>query len=126
MFLGEKGVLLKMKELRMIIRELREDRDIKQKIIAEYLGISQQTYSNYENGHREIPIWAVTKLSEYYQVSTDYLLGANTEYLGNTNLSEKYLGDITLHDVVFDIQKLNSKDRRDRLRYIKFLENGEG
>ena len=66
MFLGEKGVLLKMKELRMIIRELREDRDIKQKIIAEYLGISQQTYSNYENGHREIPIWAVTKLSEYY------------------------------------------------------------
>ena len=59
MFLGEKGVLLKMKELRMIIRELREDRDIKQKIIAEYLGISQQTYSNYENGHREIPIWAV-------------------------------------------------------------------
>ena len=59
-------------------------------------------------------------------MSTDYLLGANTEYLGNTNLSEKYLGDITLHDVVFDIQKLNSKDRRDLLRYIKFLENGEG
>ena len=45
-----------MKELRMIIRELREDRDIKQKVIAEYLGVSQQTYSNYENGHREIPI----------------------------------------------------------------------
>ena len=57
-----------MKELRMIIRELREDRDIKQKVIAEYLGVSQQTYSNYENGHREIPIWAVTKLSEYYKV----------------------------------------------------------
>ncbi len=36
-----------MKELRMLIRELREDRDIKQKVIAEYLGISQQTYSNY-------------------------------------------------------------------------------
>lgn len=114
-----------MKELRMIIRELREDRDIKQKVIAEYLGVSQQTYSNYENGHREIPIWAVTKLSEYYKVSTDYLLSANSEYLGNTNLNEKYLGDITMHDAVFDIQKLNTKDRRDLLRYIRFLENGE-
>lgn len=114
-----------MKELRMIIRDLREDRDIKQKVIAEYLGVSQQTYSNYENGHREIPIWAVTKLSEYYKVSTDYLLGADTGYLGNTNLNVKYLGDITMHDVVYDIQKLNTKDRRDLLRYIKFLKNGE-
>ena len=114
-----------MKELRMIIRDLREDRDIKQKVIAEYLGVSQQTYSNYENGHREIPIWAGTKLSEYYKVSTDYLLGADTGYLGNTNLNVKYLGDVTMHDVVYDIQKLNPKDRRDLLRYIKFLKNGE-
>ena len=38
-----------MKELREKIRELREDRDIKQKTIADYLGVSQQTYSNYEN-----------------------------------------------------------------------------
>lgn len=124
-FIVTKGVLFKMKELRMIIRDLREDRDIKQKVIAEYLGVSQQTYSNYENGHREIPIWAVTKLSEYYKVSTDYLLGADTGYLGNTNLNVKYLGDITMHDVVYDIQKLNTKDRRDLLRYIKFLKNGE-
>ncbi len=124
-FIGKKGVWLKMKELRMIIRDLREDRDIKQKVIAEYLGVSQQTYSNYENGHREIPIWAVTKLSEFYKVSTDYLLGANTGYLGNTNLNVKYLGEITMHDVVFDIQKLNPKDRRDLLRYIRFLKNGE-
>lgn len=109
----------------MIIRDLREDRDIKQKVIAEYLGVSQQTYSNYENGHREIPIWAVTKLSKYYKVSTDYLLGADTGYLGNTNLNVKYLGDITMHDVVYDIQKLNPKDRRDLLRYIRFLKNGD-
>ena len=96
-----------MKELRTIIRDLREDRDIKQKVIAEYLGVSQQTYSNYENGHREIPIWAVTKLSEYYKVSTDYLLGANTGYLGNTNLNVKYLGDITMHDVVYDLSLIH-------------------
>lgn len=112
-----------MKELRVVIRDLREDNDIKQKTIAEYLGVSQQTYSNYENGHREIPIWVVTKLAQYYKVSTDYLLGADSGYLGNTNLRSKYLGDVTLHDVVYDLQTFNAKDRRDLLKYIKFLKN---
>lgn len=112
-----------MKELRVVIRDLREDNDIKQKTIAEYLGVSQQTYSNYENGHREIPIWVVTKLAQYYKVSTDYLLGADSGYLGNTNLRSKYLGDVTLHDVVYDLQAFNAKDRRDLLKYIKFLKN---
>lgn len=116
---------INMKELRRVIRDLREDNDIKQKTVAEYLGVSQQTYSNYENGHREIPIWAVVKLSKYYQVSTDYLLGADSGYLGNTNLNGKYLGDVTMHDVVFDIQKLKAKDRRDLLKYIRFLNNAD-
>ncbi len=112
-----------MKELRTIIRDLREDRDLKQKTIAEYLGVSQQTYSNYENGHREIPIWAVIRLSKYYKVSTDYLLGADTGYLGSTSLDGKYLGDVTIHDVVYNIQKLNARDRHELLRYIRFLQN---
>ena len=116
---------INMKELRRIIRDLREDNDIKQKTIAEYLGVSQQTYSNYENGHRDIPIWAVVKLSKYYQVSTDYLLGADYGYLGHTHLRGKYLGDVTLHDVVCDLQNLNAKDRRDLLKYIRFLKNSD-
>lgn len=121
----QKGVRRQMKELRTIIRDLREDKDIKQKTIAEYLGVSQQSYSNYENGHREIPIWAVTKLAKYYQVSIDYLLGAEQGYAGSTNLSGKYVGDITLHDVVYDIQKLNPQNRRDLLKYIKFLKQSD-
>ncbi len=114
-----------MKELRTIIRNLREDQDIKQKTIAEYLGVSQQSYSNYENGHREIPIWAVTKLANFYQVSIDYLLGAEEGYAGSTDLSGKYLGDITMHDVVYDIQKLSPQNRRDLLKYIKFLKQSD-
>lgn len=114
-----------MKELRMIIRDLREDRDIKQKTIAEYLGVSQQSYSNYENGHREIPIWAVTKLAQFYEVSLDYLLGMDETYAGNINLNGKYLGDVTMHDVVYDIQKLNPQNRRDLLKYIKFLKQSD-
>ncbi|MCM1124249.1 MAG: helix-turn-helix domain-containing protein [Eubacterium sp.] len=114
-----------MKELYEIIRDLREDRDIKQKTVAEYLNVSQQAYSNYENGHREIPIWAITKLAEYYEVSIDYLLGAKQSYADSSNLSNKYLGDITMHDVVYDIQKLNPQNKSNLLKYIRFLKESE-
>lgn len=110
-----------MKELHVIIRDLREDRDLKQKTIAEYLGVSQQTYSNYENGRRDVPLWAVLKLSKYYKVSTDYLLGADSGYLGSPNLNRKYLDDVTMHDVLFRIQNLDAGKRRELLHFIKFL-----
>ena len=122
---NKEGSFAAMKELRMVIKDLREDNDIKQKTVAEYLGVSQQTYSNYENDHREIPIWVVLKLSRYYKVSTDYLLGADSGYLGNTNLSGKYLGDTTLHDVVYELQQLDTADRRDLLKYIQFLKHDD-
>lgn len=57
------------------IRSLREDSDITQKQIAEYLHCSQQVYSNYELGQRDIPTDVLIKLANYYHVSTDYLLG---------------------------------------------------
>lgn len=57
------------------IRDLREDRDLKQKHLAEVLNCSQQVYSNYELGQRDIPTDVLIRLSRFYQVSTDYLLG---------------------------------------------------
>ena len=114
-----------MKELRELIKDLREDHDLKQKTIADYLGVSQQTYSNYENGRREIPTWAVAALAKYYKVSTDYLLGADTGYLGNTNLKNPYLDNITMHDVMYDIQKLKPEDRKDLIKYIRYLRNSD-
>ena len=57
------------------IRDLREDHDLKQREIAQYLNCSQRTYSNYELGQRDIPTDVLIKLSEYYDVSVDYLLG---------------------------------------------------
>ena len=57
------------------IRGLREDRDLKQREIAEYLNCAQRTYSNYELGQRDIPTDVLIKLADYYRVSTDYLLG---------------------------------------------------
>ena len=57
------------------IRDLREDRDLKQKQLAEYLSCSQQVYSNYELGQRDIPTDVLIKLANFYHVSIDYLLG---------------------------------------------------
>lgn len=63
------------KEYWEIIRELREDRDLKQSEVAELLGTTQQVYSRYENGVNELPIRHLRTLCKYYQVSADYILG---------------------------------------------------
>ena len=57
------------------IRDLREDRDLKQREVAEFLNCSQRVYSNYELGQRDIPTDVLIRLSQFYQVSTDYILG---------------------------------------------------
>ena len=57
------------------IRDLREDHDLKQRELAAYLNCSQQVYSNYELGQRDIPTDVLIKLAKLYRVSTDYLLG---------------------------------------------------
>ena len=56
------------------LRDLREDRDLKQTDIAELLGIQQTVYSRYERGHQTIPLEHLVKLAEFYQVSVDVLL----------------------------------------------------
>ena len=59
----------------MRIRSLREDMDLTQKEIADFLHIKQNTYSQYENGHRQVPIDVLIKLARYYNTSIDYLVG---------------------------------------------------
>ena len=57
------------------IRELREDHDLLQRQVADRLHCSQQVYSNYELGQRDIPTEVLIRLAELYSVSIDYLLG---------------------------------------------------
>lgn len=61
------------------IKDLREDHDKFQKDIAELLGISQQYYSEYENGNRTIPITHLITLAKYYNTSIDYIVGLTDE-----------------------------------------------
>lgn len=57
------------------IRDLREDRDLTQKQVAQLLGMSQTGYSKYETGENDIPTAVLIKLADFYQTTTDYLLG---------------------------------------------------
>lgn len=61
--------------MRQRLQELRKDRGISQRALAERLGISQQTYSRYERGQRRLSLQAAIALARFYGVSVDYLAG---------------------------------------------------
>lgn len=58
----------------MRLRDLREDHDLMQKNVADFLHVRQNTYSQYETGIRQIPIDLLIQLANFYETSTDYLL----------------------------------------------------
>lgn len=59
----------------MRLRDIREDHDVTQKVLATYLHIGQNTYSQYETGKRQLPVDILIRLAAYFNTSTDYLLG---------------------------------------------------
>ena len=61
------------------IRDLREDKDLNQTSVAKILGMSQTGYSKYETGENDVPTQILIKLSRFYNVSIDYLLGETNE-----------------------------------------------
>jgi len=69
--------------MKLRIRDLREDKDLTQKQIAEILMCDQSLYSKYERGERALPLELAQKLAEFYKTSVDYLIG-------NTDIKEPY------------------------------------
>lgn len=57
------------------LKDMREDRDLLQTDVAALLGISQTVYSRYERGFQTIPVIHLLKLADFYNTSTDFLLG---------------------------------------------------
>ena len=57
------------------IRDLREDRDMSQQQVADYLGMKQPQYNRYERGLRDLPTDVLIRLAKLYRTSTDYILG---------------------------------------------------
>ena len=63
----------------MRLKDLREDSDLTQRELADFLHIKQNTYSQYKNGQRQLPLDCLIALAKYYKTSTDYILGLTDE-----------------------------------------------
>ena len=61
------------------IRNLREDRDLNQTTVAQFLHVGQTTYSDYEKGKVRIPVECLIQLAKFYDVSMDYITGVSSE-----------------------------------------------
>lgn len=61
--------------MKLRLKDIREDKDIKQMEVAAFLNCSQVCYSRYENGQRDIPLNTLCLLAEFFNTSTDYILG---------------------------------------------------
>lgn len=61
------------------LRDLREDRDLSQQQIADYLDMKQPQYNRYERGIRDVPTDVLIRLARFYKTSTDYILGLTND-----------------------------------------------
>ena len=76
------------------IKELREERDLRQSDVAAATGIDQRTLSNYETGKSNPDSYAIIKLADFFGVTCDYLLGVNDVNINNKSALKKELNDI--------------------------------
>lgn len=104
-----------------IIRELREEHELRQIQVARILGITQQSYSNYETGAHEFPSRHLVKLAEFYGVTTDYLLG-KTEYRQYvSDLNKPFVNHTTIGDLLSLLMSLNKESRKNLVSYANYL-----
>lgn len=82
--------------------DLRTDKDLTQEDIAKILNTSKQSYGRYENGTRKLSIEDLIKLAQFYQVSTDYILGL-------TDIKTQYKNKITIKNNNFKDSNINIK-----------------
>ncbi|WP_369283751.1 helix-turn-helix domain-containing protein [Oscillibacter sp. GMB15532] len=101
-----------------ILRGLREDKDLKQSDIAGLIGTTQQQYSKYEMGGSDLPIRALVILADYYDVSTDYLLGRTDCKDGLSALKEQIIDGTTAGGLLSYVLSLGAGGRRAVLEYV--------
>lgn len=102
-----------------IIRELREDHNLKQIEVAKIVGMSQQQYSKYENGDSEPSISIIIKLADYYSVSVDYLLGVKKSDRTVEALKKNISSNYTVSNLISDVLSLDENGRIAVIDYIK-------
>lgn len=104
-----------------IIRNLRENHEYKQETIAKYLGVVQQTYSNYEKGHTSLPLDYLVKLTKFYNVSADFLFGLTTFQKPSSEMEKIYAQGKTLGEIASALVTLSADKRKMLLDFLGYL-----
>lgn len=105
-----------------ILAELRKDRNLKQKDLADMLNLSTGTISNYETGSHEPNYATLSILADFFHVSTDYLLGRTTLPYDISKLNEPLLEGITIDDLAHTLLNMSHEDLSSALDYIDLLQ----
>lgn len=100
-----------MKKYTKILRDLREDNDLKQIEIAKVIDTTQQYYSKYENGDNELPLRVLIVLADYYNISADYILGRVECKEGVNILNKKLTNNCTVGKFISDVYSLSDMGR---------------
>ena len=108
-----------MSRLGEILAELREDKGLKQKQLADELHISSSSISAFETGYRLPNIETLSLLAKYFDVTLDYLVGLTDFSLSPSVLSETFVDDINIADAVKMLKELLPEQRRAVLLILK-------
>lgn len=104
-----------------LLRELREDHDLTQREVAEFLGVSQQQYSQYEIGSVELPLRHFFRLAEFFDVSSDYLMGRIDCPKSNSLQNVYVTSNCSSEKLLSDVLSLDMKHRRMLVEYVDLL-----
>lgn len=104
-----------------ILAELRKDRNLRQKDLAQMLNLSTGTISNYETGSHEPDFATLCKLADFFHVSTDYLLGRTTLPYDINKLNEPLMDHITISDLAYTLLNMSPENLSSALEYIDLL-----
>lgn len=108
-----------MKSHTEILRELREDSDLRQIDIARVLGTTQQYYSKYETGKFELPLRSLLALADFYHVSTDFIMGRTDCREGVDGLNKPVTPPCSAGKLISDVLSLSEHGRRSVVEYVE-------
>lgn len=104
-----------------IIRELRKDKNLTQKELANILDVTNGTISNYEKEEHEPSIEALKKLADYFEVSIDYIIGRIRFNFDYSIMNKNIEGQYTVSDLLNDILDLSMHDTKMVVEYVNLL-----
>ncbi len=105
------------------LTNLREEKEIYQKELAAYLNVSIGTISNYENGVHFPDLVTLCQIADYFEVTTDYLLGRTPYRFNPSTLARPITKDFSVADFLHTTLSLSQRDMSSLMDYIEFLKH---